>query len=83
MRIIPIFLYNIGYFLQFITRIVLLAVFHQEDAMDGPYTRSRVSIFGVTAIVIISLCIVMMLLQLFYKSMKQRRNDFLARYAIE
>ena len=81
MKVIPIFIYNIIYFLQFVARMIVIAIMYPKNSESNEiYTIDRIAVYSDSVIIILSLTIVTLLLHLYYKSIKQRRNDFLARY---
>lgn len=60
-----------------------MGVNRTDAIVGGIYSINRVTTYTVTTIVILSFCMVVLLLYLYYQGIKQRRNDFLARNQIE
>jgi phospholipid-translocating ATPase len=83
MQVMPIIIYNVAYFLQFTARVITIGVNRSDTTVEGIYSIDRVTTYTVSTIVILSFCIVVLLLYLYYQGIKQRRNDFLARDQIE
>ena len=79
MTVIPIFCYNIAYFLQFVARVIAIGASTRGGKVEGIYSTDRVTTYTVSTVIIVSFCILMLLLNLYYRGIKMRRNDFLAR----
>lgn len=67
MSVIPIITYNVAYFLQFTARVITIGVNHEVSmTVLGVYNRDRVETYSVITIVLLSFCIVVLLLSLYY-----------------
>lgn len=83
MNIIPVFLYNIGYVVQFCIRIIVIGIQSDDSDIVRTYSSGRMAVYSVSSIIIISVSIMLLQLYTYYRFIKQRRNDFLAREQIE
>ncbi|CAD8103907.1 unnamed protein product [Paramecium primaurelia] len=83
MTVIPIMLYNICYLIQLIVRILIIVVSTDLSTSNGTYSQSRISIYAASTQILLVISITIRFLFTYYKSIKHRRNDYLAKYAIE
>ncbi|CAD8190865.1 unnamed protein product [Paramecium octaurelia] len=83
MTVIPIMLYNICYLIQLIVRILIIVVSTDLSTSNGTYTQSRISTYAASTQILLVISITIRFLFTYYKSIKHRRNDYLAKYSIE
>ncbi|CAD8179034.1 unnamed protein product [Paramecium octaurelia] len=83
MTVIPIMLYNICYLIQLIVRILIIVVSTDLSTSNGTYTQSRISVYAACTQILLVVSITIRFLFTYYKSIKHRRNDYLAKYSIE
>lgn len=81
-KVVPIILYNAAYLIQLIVRIILVVIKTELQTQDI-YSQSRISIYAGSTIIILIIMITIRFLYSYYKSVKHRRNDYLAGYQIE
>ncbi|CAD8200084.1 unnamed protein product [Paramecium octaurelia] len=83
MSVIPIMLYNVCYLIQLIVRILIVVISTDLSTSNGTYSQSRVSVYAASTQILLVVSITIRFLFSYYKSIKHRRNDYLAKYQIE